>query len=278
MSGAILLHGAAVWATRRPGAGSQRSERALLETVHQEAFPQEGETCCHVISMVSPRHGQRSSVFLLMQHGAWRADVLALVCRVKMFCSNFVHFCKPPLSHTDSQRKGGQPDGLSGSHELWRQFVSASDSSIALFLSSFLTSPAALSVCLSVGCMKNRFWRPAVWTRGSSPARVQMKRSALLDPACVRAWRTRTAPPAGYTPASLWDNALMFSDSPSHLISVESHVSVPGRPRLWRSPPLWQEGSTFRRTLWRLPSPRPWTVSGDFTRCCRGPNRGRALS
>lgn len=28
------------------------------------------------------------------------------------------------LSHTDSQRKRGQSDWLSGSYELWRQFVS----------------------------------------------------------------------------------------------------------------------------------------------------------
>lgn len=30
-------------AARRPGAGGQRGQRALLETLHQEALPQEGE-------------------------------------------------------------------------------------------------------------------------------------------------------------------------------------------------------------------------------------------
>lgn len=75
----------------------------------------------------------------------------------------------------------------------------------------FFDLSAALSVCLSVGCMKNTSWPAAVWTRGSSPARVQTKRSALLDPACVRAWRARTAPPAGYMPAWLWDHALIFT-------------------------------------------------------------------
>lgn len=131
------------------------------------------------------------------------------------------------LSHTDSQRERGQSDRLSGSHEFWWQFVSVCcplhlffitahptfwhelwKTSIVLFLPSFLNSCAALSVCLSVGCMKNTFWLPAVWMRESSPARVQMKRSALLDPACVRGWITRTAPIAGYTPASPWDNGV----------------------------------------------------------------------